>query len=356
MAGAASPLFADRLVLRNLNVISDKTVTAFDEDGVRFSEGGNVSWDEIERGTVAPDKQAAFDQMLNELGTHLYRIRQRLAVEDYEGLLSHAEAVYPRYRQRRSATAYMVCQAVMWGRIAAHRREEAVEPYWRCFELLRVAKGKPVVLPGERRLQVDLDTGVTPELLPVWFDVDASKKVLDDVYQVMTQLSKPLPEAARIYFGTLALTAGDDERAASVLRGFTPTHPVIQQLRDAALAQREVQLGQAGGAVTNLENNLSTYSALSKPVALYWIGRAQVASGDERIRQEGMLQLLRIAAVFGDKFPELAAAGLYHTMRALGDGNASAPSAAVRKELLDRYGHTFHAALVKGQSSASSSK
>jgi hypothetical protein len=140
--GTAAPACADRIVLRNLTVISDKTVAAFDEDGVRLAGGGVVTWDEIERATVAADKQAAFDAMLAELGTHLYRIRQRLTVGDYEGLLSHAEAVYPRYRTRRSETAYMVCQAVMWGRLAARRREEAVEPYWRCYELLRRAQGE----------------------------------------------------------------------------------------------------------------------------------------------------------------------------------------------------------------------
>ncbi|MBW3597443.1 MAG: hypothetical protein KY475_09230, partial [Planctomycetes bacterium] len=208
---AAAPAYADRIILRNLTVISDKTVTAFDEDGVRLSDGGVIRWDEIERATVAPDKQAAFDAMLSELGTHLYRIRQRLSVGDYKGLLSHAEAVYPRYQQRRSETAYMVCQAVMWGRLAVNRREEAIEPYWRCFELLRRAGGNSIDLPGDRRLQFDPETGVTSELLPVWFDADAAGKVLDDVLNAAAQLSKPLPEATRIYYGTLALAAGEND-------------------------------------------------------------------------------------------------------------------------------------------------
>ncbi len=344
---ATSSAQGDRIVLRNLNVISDKTVADFDEDGVRFAEGGAVTWDEIERGSVASDKQAAFDKMLGELGAHLYRIRQRLTVEDYLGLLPHAEAVYPRYRQRRSETAYMVCQATMWGRVAARRREEAVEPYLRCYELLRLAKDNSLNLPGERRLQLDLATGLSPELLPVWFNGDAAKAALADVFQVVSQLSKPLPEAARVYYGTLSLAAGDEAKAVSVLRGFTPTAPVIQQLRDAALAQREVLAGESAGAITHLENNLDSFSPLARPVALYWIGRAKLPSSDERTRQEGMLQLLRIAAVYGDQQPELAAAGLYHTLETMTQNNAAAQAVAVRKELLERYGQTYYAAQIK---------
>jgi hypothetical protein len=134
-----------------------------------------------------------------------------------------------------------------------------------------------------------------------------------------------------------------------VLTGFTPASPVIQQLRDAALAQPEAAAGQVGGAVLNLENNLESYSPTAKPVALYWVGRAKVAAADERTREEGMLQLLRIAAVYGDQHPELAAAGLYHTMEAMTKANQPTQTAAVRKELLDRYGQTYYAGVAKGQ-------
>jgi hypothetical protein len=197
-----------------------------------------------------------------------------------------------------------------------------------------------------------METGLSPELLPVWFDADAAKRVLDEVFQAAAQLSKPLPEATRIYYGTLALTAGDEQKAMAVLRGFTPASPVMLQLRDAALAQQEALAGQFGAAVANVESNLEAYSPLAKPVALYWIGRARLASADQRTRQEGMLQLLRIAAVYGDQHPELAAAGLFYTMEALNQANAAAQGVAVRKELLERYGQTYFAAQAKEQTGA----
>ena len=51
------------------------------------------------------------------------------------GLLPHAEALEARYAGRRSETAYMVFQALMWSRLAVGRREAALAPYLRCFDL-----------------------------------------------------------------------------------------------------------------------------------------------------------------------------------------------------------------------------
>src|SRR4051812_3895715 len=69
----------DRIVLRNIQVITGKTVVAFDEDGVRLSgtPPQSLGWDEIESGRVAAD-QARFDALLKKLGDPLYRIRLRL--------------------------------------------------------------------------------------------------------------------------------------------------------------------------------------------------------------------------------------------------------------------------------------
>jgi hypothetical protein len=95
---------ADRLILRNLDIISDRTVTALDEDGVeldkpRPSGESRLTWDQIERGKVALD-QPRFDALLAELGPPLYRTGQRLKIGDYEAAGEPAEALYPRFAQR----------------------------------------------------------------------------------------------------------------------------------------------------------------------------------------------------------------------------------------------------------------
>ncbi len=123
---------ADRLIKRNLDIIANRTVASFDEDGVRLDNGTVLTWDEIERATVSADKQAAFNAMLKELGEPLYRIRQRMAAEDYEALAPQAEALYPRYLRRNGPTAYLAVQGVMWSRLAAGKQEQALEPFLHC--------------------------------------------------------------------------------------------------------------------------------------------------------------------------------------------------------------------------------
>src|SRR3954452_18917817 len=158
LLGPAAAYAADRLILRDLDIITDRTVTALDEDGLqldRAREGGGdrVTWDEVERGRVAMD-QPRFDKLLAELGTPLYRIRQRLKVGDYEAAGEPAELLYPRFAERKSQTAYLVCQATMGARVARAKREAAVEPYLHCYELLRSKAAVVDKLPGNRPLQV----------------------------------------------------------------------------------------------------------------------------------------------------------------------------------------------------------
>jgi len=356
-AGVCSSLglAADRIVLRNLDIISDKKVGAFDEDGVRLDDWSLITWDEIERGKVAAEQQAAFDQMLKDLGTHLYRIRQRLTVGDYRDILPHAEAVYPRYVGRKSETAYMVFQALMWARLAAGRREEAVEPYLRCYSYLKSTQTpKKISLPGDRRLQYDPRTGMSPELQPVWFDMEAAKSSLPGVLRAVAEMPEPRPEGTRVYYGTLALAAGDSDQAVRVLSGIQGEEPGLAQLREIAMAQREVIAGGTGPAISSLEQNADKFAPANKPLAIYWLGMSELRSGDEPIRRGGILRLLHLPAIYGKGFPELAAAGLYEAMQSFATTGDESGRAAVRRELLEQYGQTYHAAKVKAELSPKS--
>jgi len=345
---------ADRIVLRNLDIITGKTVAGFDEDGVRLDDGSLLKWDEIERGRVSPERQAAFDQMLQELGTHLYRIRQRLTVGDYRGILPHAEAIYPRYVGRSSQTAYMVFQGLMWARLADGRRESAVEPYLRCYNYLKSLPASKVSLPGNRRLRYDPATGMTPELQPVWFDAQAAKSSLPGAYKAVSEMAPPRPEGTRVYYGTLALAAGELDQAARVLGGIQGEHPSLAQLRGIAMAQAEVLRGQPGQALGILQSNLHRLAPDNKPLAIYWLGMSKLKSADERVQRQGILELLHLPAIYGDKFPELAAAALYQSMVTFADAKDDNSRAAVRRELLEQYSQTYHAAKVRAELSPKS--
>lgn len=337
---------ADRLLLRDLELIRNKTVKAFDEDGVRLDNERLISWDRIQQGTVASGKQDDFDRTLRELGEPLFRIRVRLRFGDFAGLRDYAESLYPRYAGRNSQTSYMVSLALMWSRIEAGRREEAVAPYLRCVAFLLNSAGQDH-LPGHLRLEFDADTGLTPVLLPVWFDSDAAKSALPQVREAVQAIVHPRPEGVYLYYASLALAAGDSQVALDALKLVSGKQRSMVELRDVLLAQYEIVNDRSADAVASLHAELDTLLPQNRALALYWLGRDQVKGNDGRLRRQGVLLLLRLPALLGDTYPELAAAGLHLAMQTLEELNETEAAEALRRELLLGYAHTVYGAKVK---------
>jgi hypothetical protein len=244
----------------------------------------------------------------------------------------------------------MVMQSVMWGRISAGRREEAVEPYLCCYELLRTRKSAENGLPGERRLRWDPHTGLSPELVPIWFHSELAKKSLPAVFRRVAEMRKPRPDGASIYYATLAIAAGDVDAANKVLAVLNSDHPSIAELRTIIDAQREVLGGQPGIAVAKLGISVNQMQPDNQPLAWYWMGLSKLRDASMDEKQAGMLQLLRIPALAGRQNPELAAAALFHVMESLAAQGKASESVAVRRELLERYGQTYYALQVRGGS------
>jgi len=338
---------ADRLILRNLDIIIDRTVTALDEDGLvldapRPGGSNRIAWDEVERGKVAVD-QSRFDALLADLGPPLYRIRQRLKIGDYDAVSEPAELLYPRFAGRKSQTAYLVCQATMWSRVAAGRREDAVEPYLRCFELLRSRVASGNGLPGTRRLKTDAATALSSELAPVWFDSAAAKSALAPVQQAIRDLMQVRPIGVYVYYATLAVAAGETsevERILPLLNGASGGATWQSIIR----AQQELSSNSLGPAIEQLRSQRNTWPALCRPIALLVLGQADAQSANEEVCRDGILSLLALPAIYGSEQPELAAAGLYHAATALDKLKDASGAAAVRRELASRYAGTHFGA------------
>jgi hypothetical protein len=333
---------ADRIILRNLDIISDRTIKSFDLDGVVLDNATTLGWDEIEKATVG-DRQAEFDALLSDVGGDLYRLRQRLSVGDYGGLAPHAEALWPRYQDRRSRTAYMVFQSLMWSRLNAGQREEAVEPYLLCVECLRSG---PLALPGERKLTWDSATAMSDELVPIWFRPDAARDVLPRVGKIIGAMKQPWPGGVRIYYATLATSAGDAQRANTALTDL-PNEKEFVEWRTLIDAQREVEQGNVGSAATKVMAEWSRYEKRNRIAAHYWIGRGLSLSTVKDIQREGLLHLLRLPALYGEEQPEIAAAGLYCAMDVLTKARDASSAVSLRNELLERYGQTTFAEQVR---------
>jgi hypothetical protein len=344
----ASSSAADRIVLRSLKIISDRTVVSFDEDAIVLDNQQKLGWHEIEKATVSPAQQLAFDKQLKELGEALYRIRQRLTTADYEGLLQPAESLYPRYVTLTGDTSYLVKQSVMWGRIAAGRREESVEPYLRCWELLTARKAAAAALPGDRRLQFDPVTGLTSELPPVWFNAEAAKMALPAVKRRILEMPIPRPEGAYIYYATMAIAASDMEETTRALGAIKSNKPPVAELLTIIEAQQEVVAGKPGVSIAKLELLAKRMTPENQPLAWYWIGMSKLRDTAAEVRQTGLLQLARIPALAGRQQPELAGAALYQIMQSLSAQGDASGGVSVRRELLERYGQTYYALRVRG--------
>jgi hypothetical protein len=335
---------ADRIILRNLELVVDRTVLSVDEDGVKLDGkrpgGGDlIPWDEIERGRVSEPLQPAFDKYLKEFGPSLYRLRQRLKIGDYDGLHETAEKVYSRFSSRQSQTAYLVCQATMWGRLARGKREAAVEPYLRCLELLRSGTAKESLLPGTRRLAAGADTPYCLDLAPLWLDAAEARQALPGVQEAIRKMAAPRPDEAYLYYISLALAAGDIPAAQKVFPAVQGKEPLAAELRDVLLAQQEVHTKMPGTNLTGLEARLPKLHPANRLLAHFCLGMWRSA-GDEAAQRNAALDFLTVAALAEDRDGELAAAGLYHALQILDKLKDTAAAEAVRRELLGRYRET----------------
>ena len=344
----------DRLVLRDFTVIRSDLVS-FDVDGLVLAterRGGSklVTWDEIESLHVGDEaKQAAAEKLLREVGQPLYRLRVRLETGDDAGLLEPAEILNPLFVDRRSHSSLIVLQSLVWGRIANGQREDAVEPWLLTFEILRTRTAKLSELPGSRKPQIDVASALLAELQPVWFDAAAARSALPGAEQALESMAKPVPSGARLYVASLALAAGEPKLVEPYLEGEMEGRLTIQ-LQQVLLAQRETLESKHVAAqerlqkiVAELEHDepgeTSRFTLL--PLALYHLGRAQLASEDPRSQQTGLLALLRIPALQGRHSPDLAAAALDEVVRFYAKDTSLA--ARLRTEILHHFPSSWHA-------------
>lgn len=336
----ASPAFADRIILRNLSVLTDVTVESFDLDGVRLSDGRTFGWDEIERGQIAADRQAEFDKSLGELGIPLLRIRQNLESGADGRLAEVVEPVLEKYRDRRGPTAYLVNQAAMWGRLAQGRREEAVVSYVRCLALLNEDRTIADRLPGKRRLEIDQPTGLVREISPIFFDAAAARQAYADVVATIRERKLRHP-GLYAYAAALAIAAGDLDVAENIQASLQGEAAEMTALRD--LVGLELALAKKTPAAAAARDGFARWTELLpalQPAWIYASGAAITSSDDATIRDEGIAALLHVPALFASAEPVVAAASLAKASSALERAGDAKGAARLRAELTARFPET----------------
>lgn len=332
---------ADRIILRNLQLIADRRVVAVDEDGAlldmpRAGGSDRLTWDEIERGRVASDLQADFDRFRTELGPPLYKLRLRLKIGDYAGLVEPAEALYEQFAKRRSQTAYLVCQSLMWGRLATGRREQAVEPFLLCMSLLASNAADAQRLPGTRRLA--MEGLICSDLPPVWLERGLARQGLPALWESISGMPTPRPAEAYLYYASLASAAGEFAEAEKVLQAIPGGDAAHSAAVDLVRTQIDMQRNPAvAGHPAELSGDLSSATTA---LAHYWRGMRLLAADQRDQKRDGLLALLTIPAEAGERQPELAAAALQQAALGLAKLADETAARAVRRELTTRYSAT----------------
>lgn len=326
---------ADRIVLRNLDTITDREVRSFDEDGVRLDDDRIIFWDGIERATVAR-RSGDFGRMLSELGEPLYRIRQRMKIGDLQGVSEPAERLCATYAGRRGELAFLVMQAAMWSRTARGERESAVAASIECYAILREHPEYAQRLPGSRRPRFDAATGLFADLLPIWLDSCCAKEGYRAARSAAERLEEPRPDGIRFYLGSLALAGEDREQANRYFNSMSGTDSVSIELRILSRALLAIDAGDFPTAANELRAR-PEYSPTTRALSWYWGGLAGLRTAAHR---EGALDLLQLAALEGDSEPEVAAAALFHAGEYFERVGETRASVAVRKELWARFDGT----------------
>jgi hypothetical protein len=354
LVAGSSAAAQDRIVLRDLTIVGEGRIASLDADGLVLSqpgEGGErvITWDQVEAVQLADAaQQEQADRLLSEIGLPLYRLHVRLEIGDEQGLLQPAEKLFETFRERRSPSSLVVLQSLVWGRIAQGERERAVEPWLLAYETLRSRGARLSELPGERRPQLEAATALLAELAPIWFDAEAAKEALPRVEAVAAAMAEPVPHGATLYAASLALAAGDIEKAQSYLATEMPSDSAAAELRTILLAQGDVLNKQPAAAIARLsafptEPPMQTEGRFRpdyRPLALYWLGRARLASEKPADREEGLLALMQVPALYARQSPEIAAAALHE----VGQAYASEPRIAARlkAEMRDQFPSTWH--------------
>ncbi len=314
----------DVIILRSKLPVKDRKVEVLDPDGVHISGGTILAWEDIDSGRLDHD-QDRFDAMLKDLGGPLYQIGRSLKQGEHAAALESAERLFPLYVSRRSRTAHTVAQALMWGLLNKGQRERSVLPFLVVMECQRAARER-VPPPGTRRLNLDLSTGLSHDLLPLFLNATAAREVLPEVRRFISGMASPVPPGVRLLVAGLAIAALELDGAATELAQLGEVSKEVIEWHQALAARLDGARGRpAAATIAQYQRLLASETELVRLFAHYSLGETRVAQADEETRRSGVIDLLYLPAVYPNHQPDLTAAALdlaARTLEDLGDPEA----------------------------------
>ena len=381
------------IVLRDLTLIRGKTISKFDRSSIKLSDGSTLQWDQVLKAEL-PDqsegsdpsqpqnqRQTEFDALLKQIGLPMFRLKTRIQQGDWAGAGSIAEPIFDSamagtFTFPNPNVEYLVCLATMKSRAGqgsgARNRAGAVLPYLMASSVQANVDRKTLELSGANRIAEEGD-GISPELLPVWFDIDQVRASVEQIAKLNSKLRKsdsstsdnPLATASKmtqrafaIYLASMQIELGQNELANAILKRISGDQNQSVKTWSTVLRARMFQKAENHvKAQAMLDSNSESIIGDARPVAIYYRGLSDFEIHDTKLEEKPLnsvvdielskssLMLMRLPAIYGESNPEIAAAGLYQVAKIAKLRGQAKQSKKLLRELLQRYPRTYHGSL-----------
>lgn len=294
---AASKASAQAIVLRDLSRISPATIQDLDEESLTLAGGQKLTWDRVLQTNVDATWQARIEQNVREIGEPLYRLKQRLQQNNVAGAYEIAQQWYQQEdRSFAGAQAnFMVCRAIMLGRLDDGERESAIEPMLQSLILQQQCEQRFLESVPEIAFAADeLKTGIHEDFLPVWSSQEEAARQLKRLSSSF-ELDQHVARwpGLGLYLSSLAIHAQQREQAAD-------WDVAIQRVPQLRPWQRVFSARLSQTPLATLTDGLE--GGLRVVATCWWASDAdQQASQSERV-----LALLKIVANDGQRYPRVA--------------------------------------------------
>ena len=374
------------IVLRDLSLIRDKAISDFDRNAITLSDGSKLAWDRVLKAELsgepesktAPSRQPEFDRNLKQVGLPLFRLKTRIKQGDWAGAGKIAGPMFDSVTAGKSDfpnpdIEYLVCLATMKSRTgqgsAMQNRASAVLPFLRASWVESSVNPKTIEMVAaysnaEKPNAEKRADGLSPELLPVWFNVDQIQSSLKQIEQLPNLEANTTPDKANmvgkeIYLASMQIELDQTDQANATLNRLNRNRSKLVDAWRIVLRARMLQRsGNHVQAQSMLDKNSDSIIGDARPVAIYYRGLSEfeIHSRDGKIEtplnsavdtdlSNSSLMLLRLPALYGESHPELAAAGLYHVAEIAKLRGHLDQSKKLSRELLQRYPRTYHGSL-----------
>jgi hypothetical protein len=328
----------DTVVLRDLSILENVSISDFDSDGILLDDGKRFYWDQIYSGTVSEENQQAFDRSISELGTPLFLINSRIAKRSFGLLRDPINSLKEREAELGPQNSILLQAARYFDSLNSGNRFDAVIPLLNIISLLDQSPDLIQRIPQSVRSQFQIDAESGLPILPIWFSNERKKEVLDQI-TAWAASKKTIPLAAAIFACTL-IEQPDAFENYAWLEQFNENR-TFQAWKKFAIAINEESDTVAYLRKLIAESDLDSNSVLAI-TASYELGLRELAQPDETIQVDGELRLLKIVAAHGTRYPETAAACLHQVIRFRQGKDKKTGIQSLQSELRIRYANTFH--------------